>query len=367
MTAVGSFEMRSISETPGFKDFAMTDNQTLPMVSVVVCTFNDEEYVGECVEALLAQTYPGNLLELIIVDDGSTDRTPDILRKYETVRCLWQRNQGPSAARNLGIINATGEYVCFTDSDCRAAPDWIERLITAHRRGEMPDCCGVGGRQAGHPDDPPFARQVDRFLSAVGFIGDYVKPHATAKKVGHNASCNASYRRQALLEVGGFRTGMFPGEDVDLDRRLADRGRTVWFTPDAVVFHHRPPDWGRLLRMLQSYGRASADNVTIHGFFRGIQFVPFAAVALLATMGWALIFGKMSFLLAIGLLCGFGLGFLKFRSGLGVIRGTAFAMAAVCFFSLAFFARVVTNRIRPPYDMQRSIDPLLSRGAVNGA
>jgi glycosyltransferase involved in cell wall biosynthesis len=345
-----------------------TNNETLPRVSVVVCTYNDEDYIGECVDALLAQTYPRNLLELIVVDDGSTDRTPDILRRYERVRYLWQRNQGPSAARNLGIVNATGEYVCFTDSDCRVAPGWVEHLIAAQRRGEAPDCCGAGGRQAGHPDDPPFARQVDRFLSAVGFIGDYVKPHMAAQKVGHNASCNTSYLRQALLEVGGFRIGMFPGEDVDLDRRLADQGWTVWFTPDAVVFHHRPAGWVGLIRMLRSYGRASADNVTIHGFFREIHFVPFAVVTLLATMGWALIFQKTVPVLTGCVFFGLGLCFLIFRSGLRLFRVTAFAMATICFFSLEFFVRFVTNWIRPPYDLERRIDPLLSnRGTVNDA
>jgi glycosyltransferase involved in cell wall biosynthesis len=347
----------------------MTDNEKLPRVSVIVCTYNDENHIGECVEALLVQTYPCKLLELIIVDDGSTDRTPDILRKYETVRYLRQQNQGPSAARNLGIIKATGEYICFTDSDCRAAPDWVECLISAYRHGKAQKCCSLGGRQMGHPDDPPFARQVDRFLSAVGFIGgDYVKPYMAARKVGHNASCNTSYRKQALIEVGGFRRGMFPGEDVEMDRRLADRGWTVWFTPDAVVFHHRPVDWADLLRMLQRYGRASADNVTIHGFFRGIQFVPFVMVALLVTMGWTLIVPKTVLILTGGVFFGLGVGFLKFRSRLGVLRGTTFAMATICFFSLAFFVRVVTNRMRPPYHMQRSINPLLlDRGAVNGA
>ncbi len=337
----------------------MTENQALPRVSVVVCTYNDEAFIGECVEALLAQTYPGDLLELIVVDDGSTDGTPGILAAHApAVRCLRQRNRGPSAARNLGIVNATGEIVCFTDADCRAAPDWVARLVSAHRRLASPHCCAVGGRQRGHPDDPPFGRRVDRFLAAVGFIGDYVKPHERLRRVGHNASCNASYRRDALVEAGGFREGMFPGEDVDLDRRLADRGWTIWFAPDAVVCHHRPKDWAELRRMLLSYGRASADNVCIHGFFRGIQLVPPAAAAALAAAAGMLAAGKAAWLLAAVVPGGLGLGILALRTRIGVLRTAAFSGAAVLFFSAAFWVRMAANRLRPPFDMRRSIDPL---------
>ncbi len=337
----------------------MTENQALPRVSIVVCTYNDEAFIGECVEALLDQTYPKSLLELIVVDDGSTDGTPGLLASYApAVRCLRQRNRGPSAARNLGILHAGGRYVCFTDADCRAAPDWVERLVSAHRRLAASRCCAVGGQQMGHPDDPPFAQRLDRFLAAVGFIADYVKPQGRRRRVGHNASCNASYLRNVLLEAGGFREGMFPGEDVDLDRRLADSGCTCWFAPDAVVCHHRPTNWAGVLRMLLSYGRASADNVGIHGFFRAIQLVPATTAAALVAVIWMLLAGKAVWLSAAVLSGALGLGVLAVRSRIGLFRTAAFAGAAVLLFSAAFWVRMAANRFRPPFDMRRSLDPL---------
>ncbi len=337
----------------------MTENQALPRVSVIVCTHNDEAFIGECVEALLAQTYPGPLLELIVVDDGSTDGTAAILAPYApTVRCLRQRNRGPSAARNLGILHAGGEYVCFTDADCRAAPDWVERLVRALRRLAGPCGCAVGGRQTGHPDDPPFARHVDRLLASLGFVADYVKPHGRLRRVGHNASCNAAYSRCVLMDAGGFREGMFPGEDVDLDRRLAGKGCRVWYVPDAVVFHHRPPGPVRLMRMFLSYGRASADNVSIHGFFRAIQVVPLGVAATLAALIWTLAAGNTTWPVAAGLLGGLGLGALSLRSRIGFARTAAFSGAAVLLFSASFWLRLMANRFRPPFDMRRSLDPL---------
>ncbi len=336
-------------------------------MSVIVCTFDDEDSIAQCLDALLAQTYPAHLLELIVVDDGSTDRTADILRRYPTICTLRQPNQGPSAARNLGIARANGDYVCFIDSDCTAAADWVERLIEAHRNCGFLGFCGVGGAQIGHWEDRPFARKVDAFLAAVGFLGDYVKPNTVATRVGHNASCNASYRKDVLPEIGGFRRGMFPGEDVDLDRRLADQGWLLWFTPDAVVHHRRPANWRRLVRMLKGYGRASADNVTIHGFFRGIQFVPLGfivAIAIMALLFWT---GETVSILVLSVVIAIGLVVLKFRSGLGLVRVTVFSVAAIGIFSGAFWLRIVSNLFRCPYEMVCAINPIGIEGDAGRA
>jgi len=328
----------------------------LPSVSVVVCTYNDEKVIGECLKALMGQSFPG--IELIVVDDGSTDRTPRILEEFEGIRHFRQPNGGPSAARNLGILEATGDFVCFIDSDCRAASDCVERLIAGHRSAGSECCCGVGGRQEGHPEDPSFARRVDRFLSSVGFIGDYVKPYSGPRIVGHNAACNVSYRRQPLVEVGGFRVGMFPGEDVDLDRRLGNGGWTVRFVPDAVVFHHRPVRFRGFLRMLWNYGRASADNVAIHGFFRQVQLIPLIAVALAIALGGSAWAGATVFVAAVGALAVTVLIVAVWYGRKATVRSVPLAVTALCVFSVAFFVHLAATLVRPPFDLRSEISPL---------
>lgn len=92
----------------------MIDNE-LPDISVIIPTFNREEYLGEAIESILKQDYQP--IEIIVVDDGSTDNTKTLMDTYPTVRYAYQGNSGQAAARNQGITMAKGEYLAFLDSD----------------------------------------------------------------------------------------------------------------------------------------------------------------------------------------------------------------------------------------------------------
>ena len=104
--------------------------QKLPLISIIVPVYQVKDYISECVESLLAQTYTN--LEILLVDDGSTDGSGEICDRYaereSRVRVVHQENQGPSAARNAGLDSAKGEYVAFVDSDDVVLPDFIEAL-----------------------------------------------------------------------------------------------------------------------------------------------------------------------------------------------------------------------------------------------
>jgi glycosyltransferase involved in cell wall biosynthesis len=85
-------------------------------ISVIIPAFNREIYVGQAIESALGQTYPP--IEIIVVDDGSTDRTVEVARSYgSSVRCIWQENQGVGAARNTGLKEARGSHIALLDSD----------------------------------------------------------------------------------------------------------------------------------------------------------------------------------------------------------------------------------------------------------
>ena len=99
-----------------------------PFVSVIIPAYNRAEFLPEAVESVLGQTYRN--FELIVVDDGSTDETPAILRHYgEALRVIHQKNRGPSAARNAGIRVARGEWLSFLDSDDYWLPRKLERQV----------------------------------------------------------------------------------------------------------------------------------------------------------------------------------------------------------------------------------------------
>jgi glycosyltransferase involved in cell wall biosynthesis len=95
-----------------------------PMVSVIIPTFNRENYVTKAIDSVLAQTYPD--YEIVVVDDGSTDNTKEVIRKYkDKIRYLYQKNQGVSSARNSGIKASRGEWIAFLDSDDEWFPDYL--------------------------------------------------------------------------------------------------------------------------------------------------------------------------------------------------------------------------------------------------
>jgi succinoglycan biosynthesis protein ExoA len=346
---------------------AVTPIEAMPLVSVIVCAFNDERHLDACLTSLLQQTYPTERREIILVDDGSTDGTAVVAARFEPVKYIYQHNQGPSIARNTGIKNARGEVILFTDSDCEAAPDWISQLVAALVKSAPDGIIAVGGRQRGHPQDPPFAQKVDRYLNAIGFVGDYVKPHSTAKLVSHNASCNSAYRRAMLIKAGGFRPGMFPGEDVDLDQRLMRMGYKILFTPLAVVFHHRADSRRRWIGMLMNYGRAQADNIAIHGFFRPIHIVP--PIMMMSLLVLALILWQGSFILgALMLMLGIAAPavYIKKRDLiLGWNYVLYFTITTSIYYFVGFWRRALQNAIRPKFPLKHNLDIGLDDEAGN--
>ncbi len=105
-----------------------------PRVSAIIPVYNGEAFVGRAIESALAQTYAE--LEVIVVDDGSTDSTAEIVRSFEDrVACIYQRNQERSVARNAGLARATGQYLAFLDADDWWLPGKLERQI-AHAEAQ---------------------------------------------------------------------------------------------------------------------------------------------------------------------------------------------------------------------------------------
>jgi glycosyltransferase involved in cell wall biosynthesis len=259
-----------------------------PFVSIVVPVKNNESTVKSCVSSLLNLSY--NNYEIIIIDDGSTDRTRDILEEYqsnEKIKIIAIPGSGPSVARNLGMQHTSerSEYVAFTDGDCIVDKNWLTELLRPFIYdidgiGDRERIAGVGGRQESPPDETSFGRYVMEFMKHIGFITDYMKVGSKIYAVEHNPTCNVLFRKRAIFEVGGFKAGLWPGEDVELDYRLRKRGYKLYFNPSAVVYHYRPNKLHKFVKMMFSYGRVQAILVKMYGVFRKIHIVPFIFIPL---------------------------------------------------------------------------------------
>jgi len=238
----------------------MASQRRSDLITVVVATRNGAQHIDACLRALAACRAPiGFEKEVLVVDDGSTDETAARAAGHAGVQVLSLPPSGPSAARNAGVLAARGEAVAFTDDDCEVDPAWLVELVGTLR---ATDAAAAGGAQLVPDDDRGLARAIGRFLLAAGFAGGYTRRGNALRDVDHNPSCCSIYRTAALLAVGGFAAGLWPGEDVELDHRLRQRGWRVVYTPRARVRHHRVGTWRGFARMLWRYGRWSAGHLT---------------------------------------------------------------------------------------------------------
>ena len=229
--------------------------QRPPKVSVVVASFNADRTLKACLESLQRLNYPD--YEVILVDDGSTDTTPQIAAANPAVRCFrHEKNLGLAVARNTGIAASTGEIIAFTDADCRADEDWLRYLVGDLSNSEF---AAIGGPNLLPPEDSPVAAAV--MVSP----GGPAHVMLTDRLAEHIPGCNLACYRWALAEVGGF-DPIFrqAGDDVDLCWRLQHAGYKLGFSPAAFVWHYRRSTIGAYLKQQQGYGEAEALLVRKH-------------------------------------------------------------------------------------------------------
>jgi glycosyltransferase involved in cell wall biosynthesis len=219
-----------------------------PKVSVVVATYNGQRTIESCLDSLSRLNYPH--YEIIVVDDGSTDLTPQLVAKFPQARYLRQTNSGLSVARNTGIGVATGEVVAFTDDDCRPDGDWLHYLIGDLVRSEF---AGVGGHNFPPPDDSHVAATV------AASPGGPAHVMLTDREAEHIPGCNMAFYKWVLDEVGGF-DPVFrkAGDDVDLCWRIQNRNCKIGFSAAGFVWHYRRSTVRAYLKQQAGYGEAEA-------------------------------------------------------------------------------------------------------------
>ncbi|HEX7861665.1 MAG TPA: glycosyltransferase [Verrucomicrobiae bacterium] len=220
-----------------------------PMVSVVVASYNGDRTLEACLKSLQELNYPS--YEVILVDDGSTDRTEAICKQYARVRYIrHEKNMGLSVARNTGINASRGEIVAFTDSDCRADEDWLFYLVGDLLNSEF---TGIGGHNLLPPEDS--------WVAAAVMVSPGGPAHVmlTDRVAEHIPGCNMAFYKWALNEIGGF-DPLFrkAGDDVDVCWRLQQKGYSLGFSPAGFVWHYRRATARDYLKQQQGYGEAEA-------------------------------------------------------------------------------------------------------------
>jgi cellulose synthase/poly-beta-1,6-N-acetylglucosamine synthase-like glycosyltransferase len=200
-------------------------------LSIIIPTFNGAVRIGNCLDALLQQS-AGRTVEILVVNDGSTDNTADVVERYSGVRLITQGNAGPAAARNRGAVEAQGAIILFTDDDCVPVPDWLDAMLEPF---EDPEVVGAKGVYRTHQK-----RLIARFVQIE--YEDRYRLMADLECIDFIDTYSAAFRRDRFLEMAGYDTS-FPvacAEDVELSYRMSARGWKMKFAPAAVVYHTHP-------------------------------------------------------------------------------------------------------------------------------
>jgi GT2 family glycosyltransferase len=201
-----------------------------PMVSVIVPVLNGEETIGRCLESLLNDSYPAERREIVVVDNGSTDRTAELVRDHP-VRLLAEPEPGLSRARNRGIAESRGEIVAFTDADCCVTTRWLGELAAGFDDDEV---AAVTGEVVPYPPTTAAERySARRKPSTASWQRDLPEPWFCFG--------NTAVRREVFDRVGPFDPG-FAGigcEDIDFAWRFDDAGLRVRRQRRPVVFHRQ--------------------------------------------------------------------------------------------------------------------------------
>ncbi len=232
-----------------------------PEVSVIVATHNRRERLRVCLDSLARQTEPPEVFDVVVVVDGSTDGTEEMLAELDPpfrLSVVVQPQSGTSAARNAGAARAQGRVLLFIDDDVEAAPTLAAAHARAHRDGD--------GVVAIGPIFPRLQPAADRFAR---ILAEQWRTHSErlALRQPTYLDCyggNCSVARATFREVGGFATDLVRENDFEFAYRLDRAGARFQFEPDAAVTEHRTQDWRGLVAEVELRGRIAIDLYRRH-------------------------------------------------------------------------------------------------------
>lgn len=247
-----------------------------PLVSIIIIERNVKEYIRNCLDSMLNQTYKN--IEIIVCDGNSTDGTKEIIQKeyvVKGVKLLVDEGKGPGIATNLALRHSKGEIIAFTFGDEEASPQWIEKML---KHFTDPSVFGVFG--------PVFFKKKEK-SGLLRKFGEYklrrkwLKGCSSLKHVGNT---NCAYRRELFEKIGYFREDMVDAYDSEFSYRAVKAGYKLIFEPEAIVYHQAGHEESIITYLTAianvnfGYGQAT--------YIHGIRFAPSIFLLSLISLGY---------------------------------------------------------------------------------
>jgi glycosyltransferase involved in cell wall biosynthesis len=227
--------------------------ETHSSVTVIIPVINEAEKIADCLTAVFNQAY--SPIEVIVVDGHSKDKTVVNSSRFP-VRILYEDYHSRAGACKVGVENARGDYIAFTDADCLPQSDWLENLIKEFNA----DIVGVGGGISNLGNglwERSINLSMGTFLGSANSVqGRYFTNRRFVKSI---SGCNSIYRKVDILKVGGLDVSLSTAEDTDLNAKLLRIGKLL-YTPNAIVSHNHQRGLKAFSKRMYQYGYGRAKS-----------------------------------------------------------------------------------------------------------
>ena len=257
------------------------DDKT-PIISLITPTYNRANELTSLIESLSSQTVDLNLFELIIVDDGSTDYTENIISEHKknisySLVYIFQHNSGPGEARNNGLRHSKGKLILFIDSDCEADNKWLEIIYNEYLSNPF-DC--FGGPDGSKDNFSLLQKTIDfsmtSFLTTGGMRGHSKKMLSKFYPRTHNMGIT----REVYEKIGGFGK-LRHGQDIEYSNRIINNNFSIRFISNALVYHRRRTSIKLFFKQVFNWGVARINLGKIdRNMLEPIHFIPGLATSI---------------------------------------------------------------------------------------
>ena len=215
-----------------------------PSISVIICTYNRDKFIGEALNCLAKQTLPAGNFEIIVVDNRSTDNTASIAQNFIAdhpglqARYVMEPNKGLSFARNRGIQEARASIVTYIDDDAEVTPHFLESIVSFLQANSS--VVGVGGKVIPKYSESGEPKWISKYLN--GFVGrmDFGdRPKQFDSKMKYPTGCNMTYTKEILQKAGGFNNELtFRSDDKYIFHQVTKISDNVYYVPEALLYHN---------------------------------------------------------------------------------------------------------------------------------
>jgi len=215
-----------------------------PAISVVICTYNRDKFIGEALNCLAKQTLTPDAFEIIVVDNNSTDNTASISKDFIVahpelnIRYVLEPNKGLSFARNRGIAEAKAPVITYIDDDAEAAPGFLQSIVNFMQADKT--IVGIGGKVIPKYSESQEPAWMSKYLN--GFVGlmDYGDtPKRFDSTMKYPAGCNMTYSKDILKQAGGFNNQLtFRSDDKYIFYQVTRLSGNIFYLPQALLYHN---------------------------------------------------------------------------------------------------------------------------------